>query len=295
MDSPVETLIGVDIGGTKIAAGIVSAQGEVLDYRVCPTPALGGRQVASATADLVRGLDDWERAGVAGAATPGFVSRDGSRVLHAANIRLVDAPLEYWLRDLLGKPVFVLNDANAAVTGEAAFGAARGRSDVALVTVGTGIGGGFLVNGQLLLGATGSAGELGHTILVPGGRKCGCGANGCLDRYASGTAFEGGPLKDAELATLAQHLGRGLSDVVMLLDPEIILLSGGVSGQGERLRAPVAASLKAALAEHNRPAPDVALAELGNTGGLIGAAIHALGMAEKRMRNGAPNVGPLRT
>lgn len=289
---PVETLIGVDIGGTKIAAGIVSAQGEVLDYRVCPTPALGGHHVALAAADLVRGLDGWERAGAVGAATPGFVSRDGSRVLHAANIRLVDAPLEAWLRDLLGKPVFVLNDANAAVVGEAAFGAAQGRSDVALVTVGTGIGGGFLVNGQLLLGATGSAGELGHMILVPGGRECGCGANGCLDRYASGTAFEGGPGTDAEFASLARHLGRGVSDVVMLLDPEIILLSGGVSGQGERLRAPVSASLEAALAEHNRPSPEVALAVLGNTGGLIGAAIHALGMTGKGTRNSVPLQAP---
>ncbi|WP_427016048.1 ROK family protein [Pseudarthrobacter sp. P1] len=271
-----QRLVGIDIGGTKIAAGVVDADGTVLAREQLPTPA-GGENIAAAVAWLLGRLGaDGGGGATVGVAVPGYVSTDHRSVANAANLELKDARLADWIEERADVRAVVLNDANAALWAEFRFGAARGVRDVAMLTVGTGIGGGLLVNGQLVSGAHGWAGEAGHMTVVPDGRPCGCGSRGCLDRYASGTAL-GHPAASAEdFAELGHWLGYGLSQVAMLLDPELFLLGGGVSAAGAALTDPTERRLAELLAGRGREqTPPVRLAQLGPDAGFIGAAAYA--------------------
>ncbi|MGA7203726.1 MAG: ROK family protein [Specibacter sp.] len=270
-----EPWIGVDIGGTKIAAGLIDDAGNVLARSQCPTPQ-GGEAIADAVAQLLVRLTADRPGAVVGVAVPGYVSTDHRTVANAANLELVDARLADWIEDRINVNAVVVNDANAALWAEYRFGAARRVQDVVMVTVGTGIGGGLLVNGELVPGAHGFAGEVGHMVVEPGGRPCGCGTLGCLDRYASGTALGREVHSEADFAEIGHWLGVGLSQVVMLLDPGVILLGGGVSAAGAALTAPTQETLNRLLAGHGREtAPPVRLAQLGPDAGFIGAAAYA--------------------
>ncbi|MEO6531058.1 MAG: ROK family protein [Specibacter sp.] len=267
--------IGVDIGGTKIAVGLINDSGEVLAHSQCPTPQ-GGEAIADSVAQLLGAFTADRPGAVVGVAVPGYVSTDHRTVANAANLELADTHLAELIEDRIRVNTVVVNDANAALWAEYRFGAARRVQDVVMVTVGTGIGGGLLVNGQLVSGAHGFAGEVGHMVVAPGGRPCGCGSRGCLDRYASGTAL-GHPIhSEADFAEIGRWLGVGLSQVVMLLDPGVILLGGGVSAAGTALTVPTQQTLNALLAEHGREtAPPVRVAQLGPDAGFIGAAAYA--------------------
>ncbi len=232
--------------------------------------------------------------------------------MYAPNLAWRDEPLQALLQRRLGLPVVVENDANTAAWAEVRFGAGRGVDHVVTLTVGTGIGGGIVVNGQLLRGQFGAAAEFGHLTVVPGGRRCGCGLQGCWEQYASGRALEReaqdlarvSPAKAGELLRLAggrpeditgrlvtraavagdvaalqcfevigTWLGRGLAGLAAILDPGLFVIGGGVSAAGELLRVPASAAFRQYLTGgSHRPVAELRIAELGPEAGLIGAA-----------------------
>ena len=261
--------IGIDVGGTKIAAGVVDADGAIGARTQRDTPAESVDETAAAICDAAAELiagDDVEAVGIGAA---GFVSSDRSTVLFAPNLAWRDEPLGARLAETLKIPVVVENDANAAAWGEFAFGAAKDVDHMVCITVGTGIGGGVVIEGELLRGAHGVAAELGHMRVVPGGHRCGCGARGCWEQYASGRALvregraqaESGSLAAAQMLSvcgisdpaeltgpmitkaaaagdpcavellddLGRWLGEGLASIATLFDPTTIVIGGGVS------------------------------------------------------------------
>jgi glucokinase len=297
--------IGVDIGATKILTCLVDIDGAILRERASPTPLASASAIEEAivvaTSEMLAGLDgDLIPIGVSVA---GWVSRDRRRVLFSPHVPWRHEPLADRLSARLGHPVVVENDANAAAWGEFVFGAGRGFTDVAVVTVGSGIGAGIITEGRLLRGGHGLAAEFGHTVVDPLGPECSCGRRGCVDSLASGRAlerhyrsFEGASNERAlsgveilELATagkpsavaafreVGRWLGMGLGDLVMYFDPQIILLAGGVSGAGELLTVPTQQALRETIVAHEDLAPTiVGVATLGHAAGAIGAANLAL-------------------
>lgn len=308
--------IGVDVGGTKIAAGLVGADGTVLATLRRPTPAQQAGAVADAIAAAVTELAATPAAAggveAVGIGAAGFVNAQRTTVLFAPNLAWRDEPLAATVGERTGLPVIVENDANAAAWGEFRFGAARDASSTLVITVGTGIGGGIVLDRHLMRGSHGFAAEVGHINIKPGGRRCGCGLRGCWERYASGTALvhearelaSVSPVQGARLLELAggdaeaitglhvtqaaregdaaaievfdtvgRWLGHGIADMVAALDPEVIVLAGGVSEAGELLRAPAQRTFEKNLtAKAFRVVPQIRLATLGNAAGMVGAA-----------------------
>jgi glucokinase len=306
--------IGVDIGGTKILAGIVNEDGEVLATARRATPRNDANDVLDLVGEVVRELvsGSVEALDGVGLGVAGLVDADRSKVYFAPNLRWSQVPVRALLEASTGLPVVVENDGNVAAWGEARFGAGRGVRDLTLVTVGTGIGGGIVINGALFRGAHGAAGEIGHINAVPDGRPCGCGRNGCLEQYASGNALvrearllaaerrseagvllelgdgtpegvqgvhvteaakAGDPVAMAAFTIVGTWLGRGLADLAAVLDPEVFVIGGGVSEAGDLLLASARQTLADKLiGQQNRPAPVVRSAALGNSAGLVGAA-----------------------
>ncbi|TWD83417.1 glucokinase [Kribbella amoyensis] len=261
--------IGIDVGGTKIAAGVVGPDGKIGARTHRDTPADSVDQTAKAIIDAAAELIADHEIEAVGIGAAGFVSADRSTVLFAPNLAWRDEPLGARVGDALKVPVVVENDANAAAWGEFAFGAARDVQDMVCITVGTGIGGGVVLGGEMLRGAHGVGAELGHMRVVPGGHRCGCGARGCWEQYASGRALvregraqadsgslaaaqmlsvcgitdsaeltgpmittaatQGDPCAVELLDDLGRWLGEGLASIVTLFDPSLIVLGGGVS------------------------------------------------------------------
>jgi glucokinase len=248
-----------------------------------------------------------------GISAAGFVSSDRKTMLATPNIAGWNGvDLDAQLTDLLGLPVVIENDANAAAWGEAAFGAGRGHDHLLIVTVGTGIGGGIVVNGNLYRGGFGTAAEIGHMRVVPEGHLCGCGARGCFEQYASGSALmrhareaisatpelarnllalgngtldgltgkhiteaaqNGDPVALAAFNTTAHFLGAGIASLCVILDPTRVVIGGGVVEAGEILLAPTRESMMRHMPFAGKhPYPDIVPAELGNEAGLVGVA-----------------------
>jgi glucokinase len=286
--------IGVDIGGTKVAAGVVDDEGRVLDRCRRATPDSDAAAALDAVVDAVSELRARREVGAVGVAAAGYVSADRSTMLFAPNLPWQQVPVRDLLAERLGLPVDVENDANAAAWAEARYGAARGERDVVCLTVGTGIGAGLLLDGRLYRGAYGIAGEPGHLRVVPDGLPCGCGNRGCLEQYASGTALEryaaerGLAVSGPEVTEAARAgdgravaafteagawLGQGLADLSAVLDPAVYVIGGGVADAGELLLAPARAAFERALSGRaHRPVAGLRAAELGNDAGLVGAA-----------------------
>lgn len=303
---PRPVAIGVDIGGTKLVAATISAEGTVVDRHRRETPAHDADLLVGTLAGLVDELGGGLPVGVGIA---GLVTPDG-RVRYGPNIGIRDLDLRSRLAAVTGAEVTVLNDASAAAFGEQQVGAARGHADMVLVTLGTGVGGGIVTGGRLLLGANGFGGELGHLIVAEGGRRCPCGNRGCIEAYASGTAIalqarerlvdrsvdtslrEVADLDGRAVTTAAQAgdefarglladvggwLGVALASVVNLVDPGVVLLGGGAALQTAPWVRPAA---EAAMADRLvgsrwRHPPAVELAALGDDAGMVGAALHA--------------------
>ena len=186
--------IGVDVGGTKVAAGVVDEDGRIIAKLKRSTPAASPERTELAIADAVTGLLAHDqvaahRVGAIGLGAAGFVDSARATMLFAPNLAWRDEPLKQRVEERLGREVVVENDANASAWAEARFGAARGYLDVILVALGTGIGAAILIGGQLYRGRWGMAGEPGHVRVVPEGRLCGCGNRGCWEQYCSGNAL----------------------------------------------------------------------------------------------------------
>jgi glucokinase len=306
--------IGIDIGGTKIAGGVVTAAGRILHRTRVPTPPY---DQAATLAALLAAVDELRaghpRVEAIGVGAAGLVEWPGGRARWAPHNTYRRMELRRLLHERTGLPTTVDNDANAAAWAEARFGAGTGSDDLVLVTVGTGIGGGLVLDGRLYHGESGFAGELGHLIVAPDGDRCACGNRGCLEAMASGStlgrlgreAAAGDP--GGRLATLAGRpglvtgevvfaaasegdkvalalfervghwLGIGIASLVTIFDPDLVVVGGGVAATGQLLLAPARASFEQYVhGRTHRDLPPVVPTRLGGDAGLIGAATLAL-------------------
>ena len=275
---PSETVLAVDVGGTKVAAGVVDASGELLRSASHPTPRTSDPgEVLAAVLDCVRRVEP-DGAQAVGVGCAGPMAAGGATVSPLNIPAWRDFPLRDRLTEVTGLPVAVDGDAKALAVGEGWRGAAAGVGDFLAMVVSTGVGGGLVVDGRLLDGASGNAGHVGHVVVVPDGAACPCGARGCLEAEISGTAIGkrlGGSAVDAgpdEVARAGALLGLGLGSVVSLLDLSTVLVGGSVAlGFG----APFFAVAEQALHETSRlsfsRSCTVRPVGLGPDGPLVGA------------------------
>lgn len=288
---------GYDIGGTNIAAGILDendrliAKGSVRFPRGC-----GNDAVIDACAELYQsivaqaGIAPEDIAGV-GVAVPGSVDPKNGIVIDAHNLGFHHTPLREMLSARTAKPVYLINDADAATLAEHRIGALKGTSTAMLVTIGTGIGGGLILNGELFCGGRGNGTEPGHMVLCNGGRHCTCGIDGCAETYCSATRLvkdgsEFGCASAKDLVEKAKNgekkaldvfesyvddLGSYLASIVNLLDPEKIAIGGGVCGAGSFLLDPLRENVKRKC--FFETCSEIVVASAGNDAGIIGACL----------------------
>ncbi len=307
--------IGVDVGGTKVVAGLVDVDGAVLVTSRRDTPGHDVVAVQETIAALVEELVEQagsQRVQAVGVGAAGLVSADGDVVLFSPHLAWRHEGLRAGLERRLTRPVLVENDANGAAWAEWRFGAGRGETRLLCVTVGTGIGGGLVLDGRLERGRHGLAAEFGHMVLVPGGFPCECGNRGCWEQYASGNALgrrarelvaagvpaagvmlalaggepaavvgtlvtqaarDGNTAARGLLAEVGTWLGLGLANLGAALDPGTVVVGGGVSAAGELLLGPARQTLSRNLTGRGyRPLMTVVAAGLGPVAGVVGVA-----------------------
>jgi glucokinase len=305
--------IGVDVGGTKVAAGVVDLSGEVLAQTRRDTPADDVAKTRDLIVEVVTELRQQHPVQAVGIGAAGWIDATRSTVLFAPNLAWRDEPLREYVSGAVGLPVIVENDANVAAWAEFRYGAARHANEsMVMFTIGTGVGGGIVLGGQLLRGWHGLAGELGHILAVPEGHQCGCGRHGCIEQYGSGnalvrfaraaarqeptratallelaggdaeaitgpmvtTAAQAGDGASCEaFAKIGRWLGMSLADLVQILDPQVLVVGGGVIDAGDTLLGPLRRSYLESLAQRGKlPVAEVRPAEMGNVAGVIGAA-----------------------
>ncbi|MGZ4445865.1 MAG: ROK family glucokinase [Nocardioides sp.] len=303
---------GVDVGGTKIAGGVVDEDGTVLEELRVESPATDSEAIEEAIAGLVAELASRHEISTVGVGAAGYVDKARAVVMFAPNIAWRNVDLKAELESRVDLPVAVENDANAAAWGEFRYGAGHDVDDLLLVTVGTGVGGGLVLDGELYRGAFGVGAEIGHMRVVPDGILCGCGNHGCFEQYGSGSALvrearaaasggsllarglldraggdptritgplvteaaqDGDPFAAEQLAHLGKWLGEGIASLTAILDPAVVVIGGGVSEAGDLLLDPIRAAFSAQLTGRgHRPALEIRRARLGNRAGMIGAA-----------------------
>lgn len=304
--------IGIDIGGTKIAGALVDPDGVILRSMRRPTPAGDPAAIVDVVVELVRELGDGPDIVAVGVAAAGYIDAAQSTVYYAPNINWRNEPFRDRLAERLpGVDITIDNDANAAGWAEYRFGAGRGTTDMTMITIGTGVGGAIVTGGRLFRGGFGTAGEIGHLRVVPGGHPCGCGQRGCIEQYGSGRALlrfageiadaggigqgiaaaraaNGGTLDGAVLASLIQdgdpgalaalrelgdHLGQACASIGAVLDPQVFVVGGGVAVAGDLLLDPIREAYLAHLpARGFHPVPEFTVAQLVNDAGVVGAA-----------------------
>ena len=303
---------GIDVGGTKIAGGVVDLDGVIVEELRVESPAASAEAIEEAIEGLVHELGSRHEITAVGVGAAGYIDKARAVVMFAPNIAWRDVDLKADLEQRTGLPVVVENDANAAAWGEFRFGAGHDVDDLLLVTVGTGVGGGVVLDGALYRGAFGVGAEIGHMRVVPDGILCGCGNRGCYEQYASGSALVrdaraavragsllardlldraggdieaitgplitevargGDPFAVEQLASLGRWLGEGIASLTAVLDPAVVVIGGGVSEAGDLLLGPARAAFASQLTGRgHRPVLEIRKARLGNRPGLIGAA-----------------------
>lgn len=311
------TAIGVDIGGTCTRGAVVTTDGEALLRVEHPTDVSAGTKAIIDVVEELIGRAGEARLGPesVGVGAAGFIDASRGSVTFSPNLTYDDPHIADALRSRFDLPVIVDNDANAAAWGERAFGAARGSDHVAFLTLGTGLGSGFIIDGRMVRGFKGAAAEFGHVVVDPDGPPCPCGLKGCIEQLASGGAI-GRMGRDAArrapgssmvtaagsvdgirgehvaraagdrdeaacgvLETAGRWLGIGLSNVVNLFDPEVIVLGGSATGAGAPYLGAAREQLALMTSAQRRRATRVELTSLGDDGGLVGAAALALDQA----------------
>lgn len=303
--------IGFDIGGTNLRGAVVDGAGRIIDSEQVPTPS-SPEGLEQGIAYIVRTLQQRHSIAAVGVAIAGFLDPACTTVRFAPHLSWVDAPVKEVLERRLGLPVRLEHDANSAAWGEYRFGAAQNASVWSLFAIGTGIGGALMIDGELFRGAYGTAPEFGHLRVVPHGRRCSCGKSGCLERYCSGTALEhtareimasgqfesselartyrccpdeltgrrvmaaarrGDPLAVAAVKDFARWLGEGLAIVADVLDPELIVVGGGVAAGASLFLDDAYQHFKRTMVgAGHRPVARVRTAQLGSDAGMIGVA-----------------------
>lgn len=305
--------IGVDIGGTKIAAAVVTPEGKILNEVRYPTQAIPPNRLVETIGRAITEVRDGFEAGGACLAVPGFVLSAENKVIFAPNLHEIeDLRLDEELGPSTGLRVTVENDANAAAWGEFRFGAGKDVDHQVFITLGTGVGGGVIMHGVLLRGAQGAGGELGHVTIDATGPRCGCGNHGCLEALASGTAIQRRAREVAserprsalgrlaidrqvlgedvtrlakegdEAALQVLHetgvwLGIGLAGFVNIFNPEVIAIGGGASRAGEFILEPARKEVQLRARSPSRDLVQIKEATLGPESGVLGAAALARG------------------
>ena len=303
--------IGVDLGGTHIGVGLVEESGRLLNTYTCDTPK--NRDFTETVEAIVRAVETLLRQNgkriedclSVGVGSPGVADAQTGKIYYSANFGWVDVPLGEEIARRIGLPTVVANDADAAGFAEYRLGAGRGTQSCVTVTLGTGVGGGIVLNGRLFSGGMPGGGELGHVSLVAGGRRCQCGKQGCAEAYCSATALgqiaqeglaqhpesslnradvvdakavadaakAGDAYAGAVFADYVHHLAHLLAGIINLLAPEVIALGGGVSKAGEFLLEPLRAETARLVLNKMLPHARIVSAQMGTDAGIVGAAL----------------------
>jgi glucokinase len=296
-----DLVIGVDVGGTTIKAALLDSEGLEYGRSERPTPRhLGPDAVVATTIDIIAELrarvPKAGRVGAVGLVVPGVVDPQQGIAVYAANIGWRQLHLRQIVAEAVGLPVVLDHDVRAAGLAELELGAGRGLQDVLYVALGTGVAAAVITRGEVVAGATDRAGELGHLPVFPDGEPCACGQRGCTETYASAAALSrrytaasgtsdvpahdvisraaaGDALADAIFNDAITALGRALVHYVLLMDPELILIGGGMSASGAALLHPLTREVQAGLAW--RPAPTILIGQFAGDAGRRGAALLA--------------------
>ena len=289
-------MIGVDVGGTKILAGLVARDGTVVGHREYPTPIENEDALLDGLEAAVREFLD-ESVAAVGFGIPSQIDQRHGIALGSVNIPLRGVPFRQTMADRLGLPIGIDNDANAAAIAEWKAGAGRGTTDMIMLTLGTGVGGGLILGGKPYRGWFGAGAEIGHMVIVHDGLPCRCGGRGHLESYASGKAAdelaaeafgpaadahrlarlarEGDPLAMRILTGIGEHLGSGIASLVNIFNPELIVVGGGFAAAGDFLFEPAQAVADREVLVSVRDSYRIVRAELGTSAGMIGAGMVA--------------------
>ena len=307
--------VGIDLGGTFVKAGVVDENYQIVAKASLPTDLENSEKLADGMVETVKlalkeaglTMDDIESVGVC---SPGAVDAKTGTVLYAYNLSLFSAPLGKLIEERIRKPVYLENDANVAAYGEVIAGAAKGIDDVIVITLGTGVGGGIIIDGKIYSGFNSFGAELGHMVIEHNGRPCTCGRNGCIEAYASATglinmtkeamekhpssklweiaptlddvdgktAFDamraGDPVGKEVVDLYIGYLGTGLANFINIFQPEVLLIGGGICKEGETLLKPLREILdRETFGGDGMPKTQLKTCELGNDAGTIGAAM----------------------
>ena len=311
---------GIDLGGTNIAVGVVDTEtGKIVKKGSVPTLAQRhadeimkdmGALCKKLVCEMGLSMDDIAYAGIA---APGTIDNETGTVIYSNNIRMDNYPIAHKLCEYSGvKKVYCENDANAAAYGEAAYGASKGTKNSVMITLGTGVGGGIIVDGKLVTGVNAAGGELGHVVIEVGGLSCTCGRRGCWEAYSSATGLinmtkkkleevgkdettmwkyveEEGKVSGRTAFTAMKagdkaakevvdkyllYLAEGITNMVNIFQPEIVVIGGGICNEKEYLVEPLKVMVdKAQYYKGEGHHTQIKVAELGNDAGIIGAAM----------------------
>lgn len=319
-------IIGMDLGGTNIKTSLFTKDFSVVAEQRTPTMvSLGSEGVLQRMADNIRELllkagAAAEEVEVMGMGVPGLLDIEKGISLFSPNFpQWENVPIAGWFKERLGIPVFIDNDVRVNLYGECYFGAGKGKKNVVLLTLGTGLGAGVMIDGHILYGATGSMGEIGHMNMYREGRPCRCKSSGCLGRYVSALGLlrtvkekieakektvltdwvkdpeeitaemvsrafdEGDQLAREAMEETGEILGFGLVNVINLYNPECVIIGGGMSAAGERLLSKAREVVDTHALEISRKACTIVTASLGDASGMLGAAKAASIKTENRL------------
>lgn len=309
--------IGIDLGGTNIAAGIVDENMNIVAKDSVPTNMpRSAEKIIGDMASLAKKLADdlkisMDEVKWIGIGTPGTANCETGLIEYSCNLAFKNVPVVSMMEKETGKKVFVENDANAAAYGEFRAGAAKGSKSAVAITLGTGIGGGIIIDGKIMQGFNFAGAELGHTVIVQNGRECGCGRKGCWEAYASATGLANltkeamnkhkdsamwkivnGDIKNVNGKTAFDamragdeagskvvdeyitYLGCGLVNVINIFQPEVLCIGGGICKEGDNLLKPLNGIIEnERYSKYSKKQTKLCVAKLGNDAGIIGAAL----------------------
>lgn len=309
--------IGVDLGGTSIKVGLLNSEYQIIKSASLPTRR--ERSSAEVLADMAmlckelmgeQGITEQEVHSI-GIGCPGIASPQEGIIIYSSNLNFRNVNVKKEIQKYINLDVYVENDANAATLGEVVCGAAKGKDSVVMVTLGTGVGGGIIINGKIFGGAFFGGGEIGHHVTELEGIECGCGRKGCWEQYASATALirqakeaakthsesalircakdhtieninakvvfdaadEGDKVALEVLDQYFKYVAHGVANMVNILQPEVVVIGGGVSAQKEKLTEPIREYVQGEMYGGLELQTEIKAATLGNDAGIIGAAL----------------------
>ena len=309
-----ERVLAADVGGTNVRVAVVSADGQILKREESDTPNKGtAEEIGNVISELANKLFPEETGSGTvqkfGLAMPAIIDYSSGTVLRSPNLPNLDGfDMARYVADRTGLEVIMENDATAATLGEQWLGAAKGVANVVCLTLGTGVGGGLIINGQVIHGADGTAGEVGHMCLEPGGPPCGCGSQGCLEQFASATAIvrqakeklstgvassllelpmftsldvfhaseHGDQLSIEVFESVGYYLGIALAGLVNLLNPEVIVITGGASAGWDAFIGPTLEEVRKRAFQQPAERVKIVRGQLGDDAGILGAAKTAI-------------------